>query len=162
MEYRVEELKGFQVIGFSKEFSEDHSYQEIPMFWEEVYQKYGTHPTLGKAIQTFKIGEYGVCLDEICQDGKFTYMIAGQYEGETVPEGLCVFEFPKMTWAKFTCVGTLPNALQEINTKIFTEWLPQNKIYELAKRYSIEWYSDAEDTQSNEYVSEIWIPVKRK
>lgn len=161
MNYRIEEMESFQVIGFKKEFSAENSYQEIPKFWEELYKSYGPQSSLGQAILTFKIGEFGICNDEKEGD-KFEYMIAGKYQGGVVPEGLSLFEFPKMMWAKFQCVGPLPKTLQNLNTQIFGQWLPQNKEYVMAKRCSIEWYSDGEDTQSNEYVSEIWLPIKKK
>lgn len=170
MEYVVEELEGFKVIGFSKEFSFENSYQEIPKFWDEIYSTYhsrlysgqGPANALEQAIIDNQIGVFGICIDESQKPGVFQYMIAGDYQGGTIPEGLTVFEFPKMTWAKFKCVGPMPNALQEVNTRIFKEWLPGNKEYEIAGRFNIEWYSSEGDMQSNEYQSEIWIPVKEK
>ena len=39
---------------------------------------------------------------------------------------------PEFTWAVFPCVGRMPDALQDVNTKIFTEWLPALKEYEFA------------------------------
>lgn len=161
MKFRLEDMDEFELIGFTREFSNDNSYQEIPKFWDDVYQEYGSEYIFAEAINDYRIGEYGVCLDELGEDGKFTYMVAGKYEGGTIPKGLSIIKMPKMTWAKFTCIGPIPKALQDVNTKIFTEWLPQNEIYELTKRCSIEWYSDG-DSQSNDYVSEIWIPVRRK
>ncbi len=169
-EYVVEELERFKVIGFSREFSFENSYQEIPKFWDEIYRKYhsrlysGQNPTntLGQAIIHNQIGEFGICVDASQKPGVFQYWIAGNYQGGTIPEELKVFELPKMTWAKFKCVGPMPNALQEVNTRIFKEWLPGNKEYEIAGRYNIEWYSSEGDMQSNEYKSEIWIPVKKK
>jgi AraC family transcriptional regulator len=44
--------------------------------------------------------------------------------------------------------------------KIYSEWLPQAK-YEAFNTYEHERYSDG-DTNSPEYESEIWIPVKEK
>lgn len=39
---------------------------------------------------------------------------------------------PDMEWAKFRCVGSMPGALQSVNTKIFKEWLPGNREYKIA------------------------------
>lgn len=60
----------------------------------------------------------------------------------------------------------MPDALADINTKIFSEWLPSLKEYEFAAGYCIEMY-DAPDkylkgTSDENYYSEIWIPVKKK
>lgn len=68
---------------------------------------------------------------------------------------------PDMEWAKFRCVGPMPEALQAVNTRIFKEWLPGNPEYEIAMYANIEWYAKG-DTSSPDYESAIWIPVKRK
>jgi len=56
--------------------------------------------------------------------------------------------------------------LQEVNTKIFSEWLPNNDTYEVAEHYNIEMYTPCEDyprgNHDENYYSEIWIPVKKK
>ena len=78
-----------------------------------------------------------------------------------MPEGMTLYEFPDMEWAKFRCVGPLPGALQAVNTKIFKEWLPGNPDYEIAVGANIEWYSMA-DGSSSDYESGIWIPVRHK
>ena len=90
----------------------------------------------------------------------FRYYIAGAYQGGQVPEGMKVFEVPAGEWAKFKCVGPMPEALQTVNTRIFNEWLPGNQEFEAAFHINIEWYS-GKDTGSEAYESGIWIPVKR-
>jgi AraC family transcriptional regulator len=56
--------------------------------------------------------------------------------------------------------------LRRSNGKIFSEWLPSCRDYEIAGGYNIELYSKASDypkgSQDENYYSEIWIPVKRK
>lgn len=58
----------------------------------------------------------------------------------------------------------MPDALQDVNTKIFTEWLPALKEYEFAAGYCVEMYDDQtkypKGTQDEKYYCEIWIPVK--
>ena len=87
-------------------------------------------------------------------------MIAGRYKGGPVPEGMKLFTFPKLDWAKFKCVGPLPTALQSLNTKIFQEWLPGNAEYEMSAGFNIEWYSVGEN--GPDYESCIWFPIKKK
>lgn len=70
------------------------------------------------------------------------------------------------TWAVFPCKGALPTSLQDVNTKIFSEWLPALQDYEFAAGYCIEMY-DAPNkypngTSDENYYTEIWIPVKKK
>ena len=81
-------------------------------------------------------------------------------DGQEVPSGFEVWQVPKGTWAVFKCVGTLPKAIQEMWKRIFSEWLPQAK-YEVLPTYDFEFYTDG-DASSPEYVSEIWLPVKKK
>ncbi len=158
MEYIVEEMESFQVIGVSKEFSPKTSNEKIPQFWNDFYYQ----NVFNQEMHDWKIGEFGICIDEMKPNGNFNYMIAGRYHGGSIPSGFSIFEFPKMLWAKFRCIGPLPEAIQELTSKIFQEWLPLNKEYVLAKPYSIEWYSDDKNVSSNEAISEVWIPVKKK
>ena len=59
----------------------------------------------------------------------------------------------------------MPLPLQEVNGRIFSEWLPASS-YEIAEGYNIEYYSDPKDfmngMQNVEYYAEVWIPVKEK
>lgn len=170
MDFVIEKMAGFKVIGFVKEFSFENSYEEIPKFWDEIGAAYlsrlyqGTKPSTPQeqAVLLNRIGEFGVCIDNIGKEGKFNYMIAGRYMGGDVPQGMEVYEFEDMDWAKFKCVGPMPDALQSVNTQIFKEWLPGNPDYEIAGKHNIEWYSGAGSIQDADYQSAIWIPVKKK
>lgn len=164
MDYTIQNMESFQLIGFSKTFSETDSYEKIPLFWAEFaqncqQQKYSADWMA--ALLRYKIGQFGICIDTN-RDGTFRYMIAGKYDGGAVPDGMELYTLPAFTWAIFRCVGPLPAALQTINTRIFKEWLPGNPRYELADGYSVEWYSENPDMQSPDYESAIWIPVQEK
>ena len=56
---------------------------------------------------------------------------------------------PASDWVKFKCIGSMPKALQTVNTRIFREWLPGNQEFEIAFHSYIEWYSKG-DTKSND------------
>ncbi|MCH5297996.1 MAG: AraC family transcriptional regulator [Ruminococcus sp.] len=170
MDYVVEKIEKFKLIGFEREFSFETGYQEIPKFWDEFCQKYMAplmskqkpETEIEKIICNSRVGEFGVCIDDIGKDGKFRYLIAGKYAGGEVPEGMVSYELPDAEWAKFTCVGPMPEALQTLNTKLFKEWLPGNPDYKIAMGVNIEWYHTEGDTKSADYESGIWIPVIRK
>jgi len=70
-------------------------------------------------------------------------------------------EVPAHDWAKFRCTGPLPGALQAVNTAIFREWLPGNPDYEMDGDLNIEHYLEG-DPSAADYVSEIWIPVRKR
>lgn len=170
MEYTVERMKGFKIVGVEREFTFDSGYQEIPGFWDEFSAQYlrplfsGKEPETPreKAVCSFLIGEYGVCIDDTGKPGVFRYLIAGKYTGGPVPKGMTTFEFPDLEWAKFPCKGSMPGALQSVNTQIFQEWLPGNPEYEIAMGANIEWYAGEGDVSDMDYDAAIWIPVKRK
>lgn len=169
MNYVVEKMDGFKVIGFDREFTFEEGFMGVPKFWDDFCKKY-CQPLTNKAksateieetICRCNVGEYGVCIDDSEENGYFHYLIAGGYQSGEIPKGMRVYEIPELEWAKFACTGPLPESLKTINTRIFNEWLPGNPDYETAMGINIEWYSEG-DSQSTEYESEIWIPVKRK
>ena len=158
MDYRIVEKEAFTVMGASRMFKYDNSYEEIPKFWTEHYQT-------GK--NQYVCGMYGMCIDDSNMSaGEFEYLIADDYTPDKeIPEGFVTRAIPKHIWAVFPCIGPMPKALQDVNNKIFSEWLPNNKDYEIAAGYNIEFYSDIADypngNQAENYYSEIWIPVKK-
>ena len=158
-----------KLIGFVREFDFEDSYEKIPKFWDEICEKY-CYPHIyrglpaenayERAIMNNCIGEFGVCIE--CHGSKFKYMIAGKYAGGEVPEGMMLFEFPAGEWAVFDCVGPCPEKLQELNTKIFKEWLPLNKDFELRDDGNIEWYDCVNGNKEDaDYHTQIWLPIKR-
>ena len=145
LEYKIAEKEQFTVMGVSRKFNSETSYQKIPEFWQEHMKS-----EKGKII----CGRYGICMDSEGQN--FEYLIADNYSPESeVPEGLEIRVIPAGTWAVFPCHGTLPKSLQDVNTRIWSEWLPSCKTYKLAGKYNIEMY-----TKDMNY-SEIWIPIEK-
>lgn len=112
--------------------------------------------------------EGGYIMDyKIEKKDTFEYLIADMYNPvKEVPEGFITKTIPAFTWAEFPCRGAMPDALQYVNTKIFSEWLPALRDYEFAAGYCVEMYDDASKypngTQDENYYCEIWIPVKEK
>ncbi len=151
LEYKIVEKEQFTVMGKSRKFDVETSYVEIPQFWEE-------HMKSGES--TIVCGMYGICAGS---DGKhFDYLIADNYLPWTeIPSGYVTKVFPASFWAVFPCHGALPKALQEVNTKIWSEWLPSCKAYKLAENYNIEMYTPPCENQEESY-NEIWIPVEKK
>jgi len=168
MNYKVTDMFSLKLIGFVKEFDMETAQKEIPLFWDEICEKY-CYPHIYRglpaendyeqAIVDNCIGEFGVCIE--CRGTKFKYLVAGKYCGGKVPEGMMLYEFPAGKWAIFDCVGPCPEKLQELNNKIFKEWLPLNKEFELRDDGNIEWYDcvNGEKTDAD-YHTQIWLPIK--
>ena len=170
MNYTIAPMFPFKLIGFERTFSNETAYAEIPKYWDEICEKYANNVYAGnepanpyeKAIVDNCIGEYGVCIDDLGEE-KFRYLVAGRYTGGEVPEGMTLYEFPGGMWAVFDCYGPIPEALQNLNTRIFREWLPGNPDYELSGNANVEWYDCINGEKTDmDYHSAIWIPVKKK
>ncbi|MEE1019307.1 MAG: AraC family transcriptional regulator [Acutalibacteraceae bacterium] len=158
MNYKIVEKESFTVLAVSKYFDYENCKKEIPEFWKEHFEKGN-----GKYV----CGMFGINIDESMGHDSFEYLIADIYNPNTeIPDGFVTRTIPAFTWAVFSCDGPMPTALQDANTKIFSEWLPALKEYEFAAGYCVEMY-DAPDkypngTQDEKYHSEIWIPIKKK
>lgn len=158
MEYKIAEKEAFTVIGVSEKFKFDRGYTEVPKFWDRHYQS--------DKCKTV-CGVYGISFDNCKDKSEFEYMIADDYAPyREIPDGFTAHTFEKGTWAVFVSRGPLPETLQSINTKIFSEWLPNCKEYELAGTCSIEMYSNPTDFEKgnldDNYYAEMWIPVRKR
>ncbi|MDO5575030.1 MAG: effector binding domain-containing protein [bacterium] len=125
-----------------EEISADDVADQVHMssfYLQKLFAGNGPETDVEHAICDCKIGEYGVCVN-LCKDGRFRYLIAGIYHGGKVPEGMSLFEFPETEWVKFRCVGSMPGAMQSVNTKIFKEWLPGNTEFKISMGANIERY----------------------
>lgn len=158
MDYKIMKKDSFTILGVSKQFQYENAKQEIPLFWQEHY---------ASGNGTYVSGMFGVNIDEQMGNESFEYLIADSYNPVMdIPEGFITKTIPAFTWVIFPCKGAMPMSLQNVNTKIFSEWLPALKEYEFAAGYCIEMY-DAPDkypkgTEDENYYSEIWVPVKKK
>ena len=158
MDYRIEKKEAFAVLGSAGTFPYEGAKQTIPQFWQ-------AHFAAGKG--SVVCGKYGINIDAQMGHDTFEYLIADDYTpGKPIPDGFVTRTIPALTWAVFPCTGPLPQALQDVNTKIFTEWLPALRDYEFAAGYCVEMYADPREypkgTMDEKYYSEIWIPVKKK
>lgn len=165
IDYRIEEMEAFDVIGVERAFEYEKAFDKIPGFWDEYKQ---TDAWQYHSVTECENGEvYGVSIDENMAGKSFYYLIAKRLGTESFKQKnikstyLKVKQIPALTWAKFSCIGPMPEALQALNNKLFKEWLPTNLDYEIAAGYNIEVYSKG-DTKAEDYRSEIWIPVKKK
>ena len=104
-------------------------------------------------------GMYGMCVE--LEGKEFDYLIADNYlPWNDVPAGFVTHVVPAGTWAVFPCRGALPKALQDVNTRMWSEWLPACKSYRLAGNYNIEMYAPPAENPEDTY-SEIWLPVEK-
>ena len=62
------------------------------------------------------------------------------------------------TWSIFPGKGKMPEAIQEVEKRAITEWLPSSS-YKYTNRPDIELYLNEDSLDS---VFEVWIPIKEK
>lgn len=153
MEYKIVEKAAFTVMGRSRRFLYETSYQEIPKFWDE----HMSSPEVKKIM-----GMYGLCLGGEDKGKDFEYMIADNYIPQVeIPEGCETRTLPAGTWAIFPCKGPMVETLQSTNTRIWNEWLPNCREYKLAGNYNIEAYFEPKGDDPKDDYCEIWIPVEK-
>ena len=145
MEYKIVEKSAFTIMGKCRRFKAEDAYVKVPDFWGEHYASGG-----GETV----MGMFGACIDG---DGKeFDYLIADlYYPWKEIPKGYETRTFEAGTWVGFPYKGECPKVLQDLNTKIWSDWMPNCKEYELAANYNFEFYI-------SETEGEIWVPVKKK
>lgn len=166
MNVKYEYKSAMTFIGFSTSISPKEGYIKCPEFWDKEYsQKYARlWQTMKPETQDEKaILENGVGMFAICdeKDGFFEYWIAGLYKGGEVPDGFKFYTFPESEWAMFSTKGPLPNSLQELNTKVWQEWYPnEGQKYMGNGNAMLEVYS-AGNMQSPDYECGIWVPICR-
>ena len=149
MEYRIVEKPQFTVMGVSRKFHPETSYQQIPEYWTEMFGQ-PDFPLMGV---------YGICIDENGPDGEFDYWIADNYiPWQEIPAGCKSLVIPGGTWAVFPCKL---KTLQDTNTQMWQEWLPNCREYKLSGSYNLEVYGPpCKEDQGETYV-ELWLPVEK-
>jgi AraC family transcriptional regulator len=152
MDYRIVKKDSFKLVAKTRLFSNETSQTEIPKFWSEYYNT---------GLANKVCGMMGICLQSKNDARTWSYGIGCEEKYvKEIPEDFEILEIPAYTWAIFTCVGPMPDGIQNMWERVYSEWLPQAD-YELIPDYDIEYYTEGDNTKED-YVSEIWIPVKEK
>ena len=149
LEYRIVEKPQFTVMGVSRKFYPETSYQQIPEYWTEMFGQ-PDFPLLGV---------YGICIDDNGADGEFDYWIADNYiPWKEIPEGCKSMVIPGGTWAVFPCNL---KTLQDTNTLMWQEWLPNCRGYKLSGNYNLEVYGPTCKEDPGATYVELWLPVEK-
>lgn len=152
MDYKIITREAFKVLVMTRLFKTESSFTDLPDYWTEYFSK-----GYGKLVP----GSMGICEPERPDSDEFRYGIGQEYaEGAEIPKGYELLTIPANTWAVFKCIDPMPSAMQEVWKRIYGEWLPQAD-YERIQGCDFEVYTEG-NNQSEDYVSEIWIPVRKK
>lgn len=157
MDYKIIKKEAFTVVGFKATFPYENARIEVPKFWSEQ---------IASIKDKDFCSVYGINRVKDIKSDTFEYLIADNYDPtKPLPDGAVTETIPAFTWAVFPCKGKMPDALGDMNSYIFSQWLPSCKDYEIAAGYCVEWYDDPEKypngTLDDAYCSQMWIPVKK-
>lgn len=161
MNYRIETRESFRIVGVKLQATwspeKQEGFEEIPKFWAK-HGQLGTIPQLCRIMDPTIPGIFGVSVGDWQHSGLFDYYIAVASD-QPVPDGMASYEIPACTWAIFECKGPLPSAIQSLQQRVITEWLPGSG-YQYANAPDIELYSEG-DQSSEDYTCWIWLPVQK-
>lgn len=152
MEYQIVQKEAFRIVGFRTPISTDldESFQAVPKFWVE------TGPHLAELFPLMNgepVGILGACSNS--KEENYYYIAVAS--SAPVPEGMYEWTIPAASWAVFSGNGPLPGAMQDLQRRIITEYLPDSG-YELDKAPDIEVYLDQPGEESR---FQVWLPVTK-
>jgi AraC family transcriptional regulator len=159
MDYRIVEREAFQVVGKAKTIStkDGVNFKQVPQFWQE----YRRDQIEERLVPYGKTGNcLGICMDMDMKQEQFVYLIAVESDRASESPEFVTRTIPASTWAVFTSVGPLPEAIQKVWDRIWQEWFPATG-YEHAGTAELEVYLPG-DAAAADYRSEVWIPVVKK
>lgn len=155
IEYRLEEMDAFRVVGFCQAIQPDleENFAQIPRFWGEVAQSGQIEELL--ALADGKVpGLLGV---SSCDPDTPNFYYIAVTSNAPIPDGMTEFIVPAGKWAIFSGHGPMPTAIQELECRMVTEWMPSSG-YEWSKAPDVEQYLNA-DPQDAKF--EVWMPIIR-
>lgn len=156
MNYRVEKKEAFRIVGVSQPLHTEleKNFEIVPQMWQKV----ALDGTLQKLIPMMDSQPQGVLGISICNDlEEWKYFISVS-STKSIDNTLDEYTIPAFTWAIFSGEGQCPQAIQKLEKRIVTEWLPTSG-YEYDNGPDIELYLNP-DPQNAKF--EVWIPVVKK
>ena len=156
MDYRIVKKDSFTVLGVGMPLSKsmEENFMQVPQFWGTIAAD-GTLERLLPYMSGEPMGVLGVSTCPEDDDWEYYVAIASEVPA---PEGLRQWQIPACTWAVFAGHGPMPNAIQELQKRIITEWLPSSG-YQYANAPDLEVYLDANPADAT---FEIWLPIEKQ
>lgn len=154
MEYQIVKKNAFRIVGFRTPLSSDveESFQTAPRFWEKA------GPRVGELIPLMDLETPGVLGVSTChREGETFYYIAVA-SGAPAPEGAYEWTVPAAVWAVFSGTGQQPTAIQELQKRVVTEWLPDSG-YEWAQAPDVEVYLNQPGEEEQRF--QVWLPIQK-
>lgn len=156
MIYRIEKKDEFRIVGVAQPLHKEieKNFEIVPQMWQKVAMD-GTVQKLAAMMDTPPAGILGVSVCNSLEDWRYFIAVASTKAIDGTLEEYMIQPF---TWAIFSGEGQCPQAIQELEKRIVTEWLPTSG-YEYDNGPDVEVYLN-EDPMNAKF--EVWIPVKKK
>lgn len=153
MEYRIVKKEAFRVVGIGAAMSPriEESFQEVPALWNRAARE-NLPARLAPLMDPEMPGLLGICDGSGGEQPRYLIAVAS---AAPLPDGLEEFTVPACTWAVFPGQGPMPEAIQQLERRAITEWLPTSG-YQYADAPDLEVYLNA-DPQDSRF--EVWVPV---
>lgn len=164
LDVEIVDKEAFKVIGFVGEYTMENCH-DIAKRWKYINTKYhdlqirAPRTPFEKAFVDNNICSCGVT--EYPTTKPYKYVFGGLYQGGYVPPEMEVYDVPKGTWAVFTCVGKLPDAMEQLTDLIWNHWVKDNSEYKVDGQCEFELYYKGDYYNDPEYLCTKWIPVRR-
>lgn len=157
LQYRIENKEAFSISGLKKELhlNIENNFKILPAYWKKskttgVFKK--LHKIAYKNLEPIM----GVTIYE--NSKKLQHYIAIITPDEKISDTF-KYTIPASKWVIFNCTGAMPDAIQELYKRFYTEWLP-NSGYEYTMKKDIELYYPG-DEKSPDYKFELWFSIKK-
>lgn len=154
MEYQIVSRGEFRIVGFRTPLAMDaeESFQMVPRFWAEVGQRIGTLiPLMDPEIP----GVLGV---STCHREEENYYYIAVASKAPAGEGMYEWTVPAACWAVFSETGQQPMAIQELQKRIVSEWLPDSG-YEWVQAPDVEVYLSEPGAEESQF--QVWLPIQK-
>ena len=143
MKYRIEKKEAFRVVGVQRELTNDFEENSIkvPQLWKESLEN-GKLSEIMALMDENNAGAPGVLGLNACngEEKDWKYYIAVSTD-KPISKGMYEYTVPASTWAIFKGQGNMPQAIQDVEKRVLTEWLPTSG-YEFDQCINIEVYLD--------------------
>lgn len=160
MDYRIEKKDAFRIMGVKTQLQGgmEQNFRAVPLFWQQVSQT-DTVANLFTLMDGEPKALMGVSIG--ADDGECAEYYIAVPSNRPLPQSrpdYTAYTVPAGTWAVFPGKGEMPVAIQELEKRIITEWLPGSG-YEYANAPDIEVYLTSDPLHTD---FEVWLPIVKK
>lgn len=154
MEYQIVRKAAFRIVGLRTSLPADgeESFQVVPQFWSTAGQR------IGELIPLMVPEMPGVLGVSTCHSEEESYYYIAVASDAPVLAGMHEWTVPAATWAVFSGQSKQPMAIQELQKRVVTEWLPDSG-YEWAQAPDVEVYLSAPGTEEQQF--QVWLPIQK-